>query len=476
MKKTLILSLLISGAYVMNAQPLFLAAHNQKNTAHTRFVQAMLARNPQSTAAQKTTGAMERLTGEADTYVTTNTFVFNPITSYSYSSTNTKGSSFNDATGYFNGISYDPYGYDTYGNINGVYAPQPCNVFADTVRNYNNDGSSISLLDQQYVTYHGDNITNNISISGSNTTITAASYNGQNNILNLVLSSVLNGVADTQTKRIFVYVQNKLVADSTYINSPLTVQFVNTYTYDGSGNLTQVDAFDYSNSTTIPSRKYINTYTTLNQLKTSEEDYIDFSNNQWSTASIDSFGYTGGVGFYTFEKYTAFENGVNYVNTLQFHVSAMGLLDSVYGFVDTGSTVNQTPIKYIVQYDNYNNPVITKGYYGNGTTFPTVPYYVARYTYETYNATAVPNVTAASSITVYPNPANNIVSISGIDASAGKTTIRILNTMGQLLVTQSADSKTVQTIDINRFSPGAYILIITDDNGKILHSQKVIKQ
>ncbi|MDR3679049.1 MAG: T9SS type A sorting domain-containing protein [Flavipsychrobacter sp.] len=476
MKKTLILSLLISGAYALNAQPLFLAAHNKKNTAHTHFVQAMLARNPQSAPAQKTTGTMERLTGEEDTYVTTNTFASNPITTYSYNSTNTKGSSFNNATGYFSGISYDPYGYDTYGNVNGAYAPQPCNVFADTVKNFNNDGSGIFLLGEQYVTYNGNNITNITSISGSNTTITAASYNGQNKIVSLVVYSILNGVSDTSTKRIFVYAQNKLVADSTYINSPLTVQFVNTYTYDGSGNLTQINAYEYSNSTTIASRKYTNTYTTSNQLKTSKEDDMDFSNNQWYTASIDSFGYTSGIDFYTFEKYTVFENGVSQVNTLQFHLSATGLVDSAIGSVDTGNTVNQTPLKYIVQYDSYNNPVITKGYYGTGTTFSTFPYYVASYTYETYNGTAVPNTTAASAITVYPNPANNIVCISGINATAGNTTIHIVNTMGQLLVTQTADSKTVQTIDINRFSPGAYLLIITDDSGKILQSQKIIKQ
>jgi len=460
----------------MNAQPVFFAAHNKKNTAHIRFVQAMLARNPQNTAVQKTTGLKERLTGESDTYVTTNTFNFNPITTYSYNSANTKGSSFNDATGYFNGISYDPYGYDTYGNINGAYAPQPCNVFADTVRNYTNDGSGISLTGYQYVTYSNNNITKIISFSGSDTTTTAATYDGQNNILSLIVSSVLNGVADTSTKRIFVYAHNKLLADSTYTNSPLTVQFVNTYAYDVSSNLTQVNAYDYSNSTTIASRKYINTYTTSDQLKTSEEDDMDFSNNQWSTASIDSFGYSGGVNFYTFEKSTAFENGVPQANTLQLHVSAAGLVDSVYGVVDTGSVVNQTPIKYIVQYDSYNNPVIAKGYYGNGTAFSSIPFYVARYTYETYNATAVPAVTTASTITVYPNPANDMVSISGIDASAANTTIRIVNTMGQLLVTQSTDRKPVQTIDINRLSPGVYILIITNDSGKMLHSQKVIKQ
>lgn len=73
-------------------------------------------------------------------------------------------------------------------------------------------------------------------------------------------------------------------------------------------------------------------------------------------------------------------------------------------------------------------------------------------------------------ISVFPNPAKNIITVSGLQQ---KGSIKLLNADGKLLLKQNVYAQSV-TIDIEKYSSGTYLIQYQSDNKAIL--QKVIKR
>lgn len=73
-------------------------------------------------------------------------------------------------------------------------------------------------------------------------------------------------------------------------------------------------------------------------------------------------------------------------------------------------------------------------------------------------------------ITIFPNPASNIITINSLQK---KSEILILNIQGQLIKSMIADKSTI-TFDISDFAKGMYFVKVTTDNGTV--TKKIIKE
>lgn len=79
----------------------------------------------------------------------------------------------------------------------------------------------------------------------------------------------------------------------------------------------------------------------------------------------------------------------------------------------------------------------------------------------TDTTTAIYNITSTSSISIYPNPAKEQITITG---SCNVQEVMILNTIGQVLITQKNYS-TKAVIDVSALGTGIYFIKIVDRSG-----------
>ena len=78
---------------------------------------------------------------------------------------------------------------------------------------------------------------------------------------------------------------------------------------------------------------------------------------------------------------------------------------------------------------------------------------------------------SANNISIYPNPVNNNFTVAGL---AGKSTIKITNTMGQKVLEQNTSANSLN-LDVTGLKSGTYILSITDDADRVA-IKKFIKE
>jgi hypothetical protein len=90
----------------------------------------------------------------------------------------------------------------------------------------------------------------------------------------------------------------------------------------------------------------------------------------------------------------------------------------------------------------------------------TDPYYGK--VYITGNTAEVGTVAATTVVSVYPNPATNVVHVKGIEENAG---YRCMDIAGRLML-EGQISKTNNRIDTKALAPGSYILQIVTKTGK----------
>lgn len=78
-------------------------------------------------------------------------------------------------------------------------------------------------------------------------------------------------------------------------------------------------------------------------------------------------------------------------------------------------------------------------------------------------ATINTDIEAHSTISIFPNPAQQFIEIKNIPVSANR--IRIFQTDGKLIM-QESTTETSKTIDISRLNPGLYIINIQNQSSK----------
>ena len=90
------------------------------------------------------------------------------------------------------------------------------------------------------------------------------------------------------------------------------------------------------------------------------------------------------------------------------------------------------------------------------------------------NTTGLNNLNGATQLQVFPNPTQDNITISYPCNSAGELQIKISNTTGQVVYTETVnctENNTVQhTIDLSNFSPGVYFVDL------LLNDQHVVKK
>ena len=80
----------------------------------------------------------------------------------------------------------------------------------------------------------------------------------------------------------------------------------------------------------------------------------------------------------------------------------------------------------------------------------------------------------ATSFTVYPNPATDLLYVEGTHTTEGAYTLEIVEMSGRILLRQQSEGFNQTKIKVEDFVPGIYIARITDNRGNI-HAFKFTK-
>ena len=265
------------------------------------------------------------------------------------------------------------------------------------------------------------------------------------------------------------------------------VDYKYVYTYDAAGNVTAVDNFVDSSGYWQQHREIALTFNADNTLKTA--GVSQYSGGTWTPVSVDSFGYTSGVSYFTFEKTSLYAYDTNFCTYLK-HVSPLGLPDTLYyNYYISGPGLPsqlQNEKKVVFVYNSYDNPVTATAYNFHITdsatwsgSFNTAPERIFYYHYETYEITDVHNIAGvAPTLNIYPNPANDEVKISYPGAKKGAYySVSLTNAAGQLVSAERIPwLKELETISVKELIDGLYILEVRDDENVILSQQKIIKR
>ena len=88
-----------------------------------------------------------------------------------------------------------------------------------------------------------------------------------------------------------------------------------------------------------------------------------------------------------------------------------------------------------------------------------------------YSEVKLLNLSASTTIALYPNPAKEITTLTGLEAGMH---LQILNASGQIVLTQQATSNT-ETIAISRLAAGTYRVLVFSAENKLLNTTTLVK-
>ncbi len=296
------------------------------------------------------------------------------------------------------------------------------------------------------------------------------------------------GVSDSAFKQFFAYnSSDKVVKDSVY-ELHLGVWRIaarTNYTYDGSGNLTQIDHYANETDTSfllplIQQSKYVNTYDASNRLASV---YTSFFDGTALTPYVkDTFGYSGALTYHNSWK----QYQMDAIHTTwwpQFYqsknINAIGKPDTIYHRGWDSILNSWVPSsKDIMTYNSKNNPLVKQSYLYNWTAYSTSPDFTTRYYYDSFlDFTAVHSLAMAEgAMNIYPNPATNVVTISLPEANAGgRYLMSVVGINGRIVSRQSVRGDKDIALPVGDLAPGVYWVIMQgmDGNGSLYRKQFV---
>lgn len=121
------------------------------------------------------------------------------------------------------------------------------------------------------------------------------------------------------------------------------------------------------------------------------------------------------------------------------------------------TTLFSTPIG--LPYGSYSLAVIANGISSDTTTFINYPC-----------TTGITTINKPNGLLIYPNPASNTLNIANITS---KTSIRIYNSLGELLLEKETESNL--TLDISQLLMGVYMVVVNDGNDSRLSKVVITK-
>jgi len=476
MKKVLALSLLLIGANSINAQPY---KHKRKQPtgveAYKMHIMAM-AQAAQGPAA-KTTVIKQRVIGESSFAVNGSMKAMIDTTAFSYS--NGRASEF----------VYDEMYHNYYfpGNTDPGLDPFAFGTIktqADTVRYYSVD-TALHLEEEVFVQYTPGNKVADYYYIGAQPNqhqkvVNRYDAQGRIDLQTAFSFNTSTQQWDSASQRHIQYnTQNQVLADTLFINSLgdwLPAQ-ANLYTYTGNQLTYGLVRMDPSLS-----GSFADVYATSLEY---------YPNNTIKSATIlvdqgaglmpyerDSFAYDPLNRYRTHHMVWIYDAGTMQLEPYMLterNVNTAGLPDTTvfYAAMQTGGSLD-TLAFFTTTYNTFNNPVEMKGYSSSGSTF--VEDYNAYFWYEDFDPAVVKNTQTSETMTVYPNPAGNVVNIKW-NADNAPVSIRIVNASGQIVHSESL-TRTLQSAQINiaHLTPGIYWLSVANANGQTIYQTSVIKQ
>jgi hypothetical protein len=307
-------------------------------------------------------------------------------------------------------------------------------------------------------------------------TRTLISYNGQTP--SYVEMLVANGSNwDTVYRRYFAFDNNGvLLEDSVYENNNNVWTILQKYIYghDQNGNVSSIEVHaEDNNNVWRPFYRDDYAYDGNDRMILASYYYYDDVLSAMYLDSKDSFEYTGNLDFYT--KYSSYiwdtaslvwENSSYEIRQL----NNQTLPDTIKGYTWDGSAWEQEYLDLYL-YTSYGNPISDTFYYFDNGTQDEDPGYVEHYYYEHYWPASVKGI-ATIDISVYPNPAKDILTVTN-----GKNIsmqLQIINALGQTVKTARSSGKA--SLNISDLSPGVYWLNVSDSYGNKLQTQTIVKQ
>lgn len=279
-------------------------------------------------------------------------------------------------------------------------------------------------------------------------------------------SAALNGSFEEMALGNYKYSGTRILNDSVgyYYSGVLTPSENTRYTYDASGNMTMAIRQIQGGSGWEDNKQHIYTYTADNKLKTDLSQYKN-SANAWENDQVDSFTYVGNN--LTYNSSSAWDDNTTtwaYGQRTKSYYNAQGNLDSQLVDDVMGSSVDPSE-KLTYSYTSFNHYDRLNVYYHDGTAFSTVPDATLKLYYETYNAPTAINAPelATNSISIYPNPAKDVLNIRFKEAPKNAVNVRIYNAMGQLMQNASLSAGSNAQVPVAGLVPGNYTVEISDN-------------
>lgn len=459
------------------------AAPNVQQARHMQIINALLQQNDAAQpVAKSTTGVTKhRVIAQSTRDNTVNTLV--DSFDLKYAGLHTSKYDYNTMLYAYN----YPYSTSPMFNFNGVFT-KPQILFDTCLRWTVNPFTNVyGAYNRDVATYDAAN-----NLKTFDDTVDHMSYvnifNTSHNITIGYWFNTHDGVQDSAFKQYFEYnTAGKLVKDSIYERhlGVWRIASRTAYTYDGSGNLTQIDQYTNATDTSfllplVEYQKYVNTYDASNRLLTV---LTSLYNGTTLAASMkDTFAYTGTVPFCTSWKQHQFDPINNYwapMISVQKHLNTSSLPDTIntYGFDSLlNSWVPQQ--RDIMHYNSNHDPDTMRSYLYSWTAFPTTPDYTTVYYYGTYiDASSVQQTNAIGKAIVYPNPVHDelIISLPGVVTNTN-VAISIVSTSGQIISRQSMVWQGNAHIATTHLVPGLYNVIIQSANGSVMDSRLIVKQ
>ena len=486
MKKTaLLLSLSLLAVTQILAQSKMKPALNWNNAPH-RLIKNLLQAQSQSHLGAKTTTPSERLKSSDYDW---QYFTFNVDDSIRYEYSGSRASTFD-----LNAMSFSfpttPYDYDEpMANIS-YYIPRTMNVLCDTAYAWAKNRST-GHYSPSRSTYAGYDANNNLlsyyNIYADTTYNPDLSYANKFDASNKITANIWFGRSgaawDTSAARYFTYnTAGQLIQDSmfSYASGVWYPQKKYKYSYDGSGKPILINAFDWDTTALkwFNSSNYAISYYGTGNLQS--VFVTQDTGTGMFPAYKDSLGYASGYNYFNYYLAYSFTDTGRTVNAIMHkYIGSSGLPDSVNTseliyFYTSGGIVAQTLyFNDYYYYNTYGDPVAWVQYLNMGSGYK----YNAQENFFYETLTGVADVPNKTDISIYPNPANNVVNLKLSNTAIDKNiTINIINTLGQIVKTQTATAQSTMQVSVSDLAPGTYLMYIKETNGSLWRVQKLIKE
>lgn len=299
------------------------------------------------------------------------------------------------------------------------------------------------------------------------------------------------GVEDSAFKQFFAYnSSNRLVSDSVH-ELHLGVWRIaakSYYTYDGAGNITQIDHWANTTDTSfllplVQQSKYVNTYDAGNRLKSVFSSFYD--GTSLSPYVKDTFDYSGSLTYHSAWRQHQFDeiHGTWWPQYRMTKHIVSGKPDTVY-HDGWDSILNKwVPIaKDYVHYNTDGNPDTLRNYAYNWTSYSTSPNYTTVYYYQTFSDTTPVSIPTAKTvktniITLFPNPVQNTLTIHapGI-ATDNEHLLLVYNAAGQLISKEAIKPATYMLLQTQLYTPGMYWLVLEDRKTGYSYKERFVKE